>query len=104
MNGNSIGPNGAESLAAGLKENKGLQSLRSQAHLAYLLTFCAKASAPTDSSVRLHSLNAYALDVKQLRGEDPVEAIDLSGKGLGIESAVIIASLISSNTATKNLK
>ena len=39
-----------------------------------------------------------------MRGEEPVESIDLSGKDLTILSAVIIASLIPSNTATKSLE
>ena len=40
----------------------------------------------------------------KLRGTDPVDAINLSRKGLTVLSATIIASLIESNTATKSLK
>ena len=40
----------------------------------------------------------------KLRGTEPVDAIDLSWKGLTVLSATIIASLIESNTATKSLK
>ena len=52
----------------------------------------------------LGSLDGHDLQIKQLRGEEPVESIDLSRKGLTVLSAVVIASLISSNTATKSLK
>ena len=40
----------------------------------------------------------------KLRGTEPVESIDFSYKGLTVLSAIIIASLIRSNTATKSLK
>ena len=39
-----------------------------------------------------------------LRGEEPVESIDLSHEGLGVASAVLIASMVSSNTVIKSLK
>ena len=44
------------------------------------------------------------LPIKQLKGEEPVEAIDLSVEGLTVLSAIVIASLIGLNTATKSLK
>ena len=40
----------------------------------------------------------------KLRGTEPVESIDLSNKRLTVLSAIIIASLIGSNTAIKSLK
>ena len=56
----------------------------------------------------MHSLDGIPLPIKQLKGEEHVEEIDLSGKGpgqrLGLASAVVIASLLGSNTATKSLK
>ena len=52
----------------------------------------------------MHSLDGIPLPIKQLKGEEHVEEIDLSGKRLGVASAVVIASLIGSNTATKSLK
>ena len=55
-------------------------------------------------STLVHSIDGYPLPIKQLRGKEPVEAIDLSGKGLSVASAIVIASLISSNTATKSLE
>ena len=50
------------------------------------------------------SLDGHTLSIKQLRGEEPVESIDLSRKRLTVLSATVIASLITSNTATKSLK
>ena len=56
----------------------------------------------------MHSLDGIPLPIKQLKGEEHVEEIDLSGKGYGqqlcVASAVVIASIIGSNTATKSLK
>ena len=40
----------------------------------------------------------------KLRGTEPVESIDLSQKGLSFLSAIVIASLIQTNTVTKSLK
>ena len=56
----------------------------------------------------MHSLDGIPLPIKQLKGEEHVEEIDLSCKGygqqLGVASAVVIASLLGLNTATKSLK
>ena len=43
------------------------------------------------------NLDGYALPIKQLKGTEPVESLDLSGKNLGVASAIVIASLISVN-------
>jgi Ran GTPase-activating protein (RanGAP) involved in mRNA processing and transport len=43
------------------------------------------------------NLDGFALPVKKLKGTDPVETLDLSGKNLGVASSVVIASLISVN-------
>jgi predicted double-glycine peptidase len=43
------------------------------------------------------NLDGCALPVKKLKGTDPVETLDLSGKYLGVASLVVIASLISVN-------
>ena len=51
-----------------------------------------------------HSLDGHPLEIKQLKGQEPVEAINLSNKQLGVASAVVIASLIGSNVVTKSLK
>ena len=45
------------------------------------------------------NLDGFALPVKKLKGTDPVETLDLSGKNLGVASAVVIASLIGVNGA-----
>jgi hypothetical protein len=45
------------------------------------------------------NLDGFALPVKKLKGTDTVETLDLSGKYLGVASAVLIASLISVNGA-----
>ena len=45
------------------------------------------------------NLDGFALPVKKLKGTDPVETLDFSGKNLGVASAVVIASLISVNGA-----
>jgi hypothetical protein len=49
------------------------------------------------------NLDGFALPVKKLKGTDPVETLDLSGKNLGVASAVVIASLISVNGALKQV-
>ena len=49
------------------------------------------------------NLDGFALPVKKLKGTDPVEMLDLSGKNLGVASAVVIASLISVNGALTKL-
>ena len=43
------------------------------------------------------NLDGFALPVKKLKGTDPVETLDLSSKGLGVSSAIVIASLIGVN-------
>ena len=50
------------------------------------------------------SLDGHPLEIMKLRGTEPVDSIDLSLKGLTVLSGVVIASLISSNLATKSLK
>ena len=51
------------------------------------------------------NLDGVALPVKKLNGSDPVESLNLSAdKGLGIASAVVIASLISVNSSLMELK
>ena len=52
----------------------------------------------------MHSLDGHPLEINQLKGTEPVESIDLSDKRLGVASAVVIASLIGSNTVTKSLE
>ena len=47
--------------------------------------------------MNLETYPESALPVKQLKGTDPVEMLDLSWKGLGMASAFVIASLIGVN-------
>ena len=48
-------------------------------------------------------LDGYALPIKKLKGTEPVESLDLSHKGLGVASAIVIASLIGVNGALTKL-
>ena len=57
--------------------------------------------SPITSSLRL---DGGALPIKELKGDEPVESIDLSDKNLGSLSAIVIGNLISSNTVTKSLE
>jgi hypothetical protein len=50
------------------------------------------------------NLDGFALPVKKLKGTDPVETLDLSGKKLGVASFVVIASLISVNGALTSIE
>ena len=43
------------------------------------------------------NLDGYALPIKKLKGTEPVESLDLSGKKLHVASTIVIASLISVN-------
>ena len=49
------------------------------------------------------NLDGYALPIKKLKGTEPVESLDLSRKGLGVASAIVIASLIGVNGALKSI-
>ena len=50
------------------------------------------------------NLHGFALPVKQLKGTDPVESLNLSKKELSFASAIIIASCIKENGVLKELK
>ena len=52
----------------------------------------------------LGSVDGHALPIDELKGTKPTEKIDLSSKGLGVESAIIIASCIKGNGVLKQLK
>jgi Ran GTPase-activating protein (RanGAP) involved in mRNA processing and transport len=49
------------------------------------------------------NLDGYALPIKKLKGTETVESLDLSGKNLGVASAIVIALLISVNGALTSL-
>ena len=62
-------------------------------------------SAPIDTHASpLGSVDGHALQIDELKGTEPTERIDLSGKGLGVASAIIIASCIKENGVLKELK
>ena len=50
------------------------------------------------------NLDGYALPIKKLKGTEPVESLDLSGKKLGVASTIVIASLISVNGSLTKIK
>ena len=49
------------------------------------------------------NLDGYALPIKNLKGTEPVESLDLSHKELRIASAIVIASLIGGNGSLTSL-
>ena len=49
-------------------------------------------------------MDGHPLPIDELKGIKAVEAINLSGKNLGVASAVIIAACISGNASLKTLK
>ena len=49
-------------------------------------------------------MDGHALQIDELKGTKPTEKIDLSGKWLGVASAIIIASCIKENGVLKELK
>ena len=50
------------------------------------------------------SVDGHALHIDELMGTKPTEKIDLSAKGLGVASAIIIASCIKENRVLRELK
>ena len=50
------------------------------------------------------SVDGHPLLIDELKGTKPTEKIDLSGNGLGVASAIIIASWIKENGVLKELK
>ena len=62
--------------------------------------------APVDTphTSPLGSVDGHALQIDELTGTKPVEKIDLSCNGLGVASAIIIASCIKGNGVLKELK
>ena len=52
----------------------------------------------------LGSIDGHALQIDELKGTKPTERINLSKKGLGVASAIIIASCIKENGVLKKLK
>ena len=63
-------------------------------------------SAPADTqhASPLGSVDGHALQIDELKGTKPTEKIDLSGKGLGVASTIIVASCIKKNGVLKELE
>ena len=106
LSNNSIGEAGAEALARAF--------LSGRLTLTLLNLQCndigpkgakalANALASGEVALRFITLDTLALPVGQLRGTEPVEMLDLSSKGLGVLSAILIAKLIEYNTALTSL-
>ena len=55
------------------------------------------------SHLNVIALDEFPLPLKQLRGTDPAKAIDLSGKGLSVLSAIVIAKLLEFNSVVKSI-
>ncbi len=49
-------------------------------------------------------MDGHALQIDELKGTKPTKKINLSHKGLGVASAIIIASCIKENGVLKELK
>ena len=49
-------------------------------------------------------MDGHTLQIDQLKGTTPTDKIDISGKGLGVASVIIIASCIKENGVLKELK
>ena len=59
----------------------------------------------TDCASPLGSVDGHPLQIDELKGTKPItEKIDLSGKGLSVASAIIIAGCIKENGVLKELK
>ena len=50
------------------------------------------------------NLDGYTLPIKKLKGTEPVESLDVSSKGLGVASAIVIASLIRDNASLTSVR
>ena len=49
------------------------------------------------------TLDGHPLPIKKLKGTHPVDSLDLSGKELGVASAIVISSLIADNASLTRL-
>ena len=107
LDGNSIRVDGARAIAAVLKDAK-LSTLTCViSHTivpvvqAPMNAFAACRARRVDDS---RFLSWDGLPIDELKGTKPTEKIDLSNKGLGPVSAIIIASCIKNNASLKELR
>ena len=96
---NQLKAEGAKHVADAITTNTTLKSLKYA--LLHPQPCCQD---PLTAWLRVYSLDGHPLEIKKLKGEEPVEKIDLSGKRLTELSAIVIASLLPLNTATKSLE
>ena len=99
---NEIGDEGASALAAILKETQVQQLECAAAPERSLLCQCPLTL--TDCASPLGNVDGHPLQIDELKGTKPTEKIDLSCEGLGVASAIIIASCIKGNGVLKELK
>ena len=59
---------------------------------------------PCHTSLCCCSVDSHPLPIEELKGTKPVESIDLSGKELGVASAIIIGACIAGNAHLRELK
>jgi len=101
---NNLGPKGCLAVAEALKANSSLTSLDLQLNNIGDEGARAIGKALLDNgSMTEINLDGFALPVKELKDTDPVERLDLSGKDIGVASAVVIASLIGNNRSLTSL-
>ena len=53
--------------------------------------------------MHVHSVDGFPLPIAQLKGRAPVASLDLSGKELGVASAIIIGTCLTQNAALTRL-
>ena len=59
---------------------------------------------PLHTCCSVYSVDGHPLPIDELKGIKPVDSIDLSGKGLGVASAIIIGACIKGNEHLCQLK
>ena len=103
LEGNELGAAGAGALAEALKLNAVLTSIDVSYNEigkdgAIAIAEALKSGRVVMNTVTLDGYGSgFPLPVKQLKGTEPVEALDFSSKGLGVASGIVIASLIEGN-------
>ena len=101
---NNIGPEGATAIGEALRGNGVLTDLNLCNNKIRDEGAAAIAEALRGNAVLTKlALDGDELDLPKLRGTDPVESLDLSSKGLGSASAIVIASLIAGNGVLTDL-
>ena len=103
LSGNLIKDKGAIALGEALKSNNTLKELELRGCMIGAEGGTALASALGMAVLSSITLDGEALPVKKLKGTEPVETLDLSGQGLGVLSAIVIAKLIEFNAVLNKL-